>query len=213
MSEQTQTQRPWYFNLKADGDTAVVRLLHSKTDTIERVVSHRVTVGDKQKKVRCVGDGCPLCAANNRADERIYLHLWDYTDNKEKVWERTDKIIPQLEALYKSWAPLNSAVIRITRKGNEFPKYDIEVQNPMAYDNVDNTLVDKQLAKFYSMKRTADEIQTFLTTGAFPERKEFIPKEEYKKMKTAEKANAEPKPVEPTQTVPTSSADDDPFVY
>lgn len=210
MSEQTQ--RPWFFNLKADGDTAVVRLLHSKTDTIERVVSHRVTVGDKQKKVRCVGDGCPLCVANNRADDRIYIHLWDYTDNKEKVWERTDKIIPQLETLYKSWAPLNSAVIRITRKGNEFPKYDIEVQNPMAYDNVDNTLVDKQLAKFYSMKRTADEIQTFLTTGAFPERKEYIPKEEYKKMKEAEKAANVSPSVESTLPVDTPIDDNDPFV-
>lgn len=210
MSEQTQ--RPWFFNLKADGDTAVVRLLHSKTDTIERVVLHRVTVGDKQKKVRCVGDGCPLCAANNRADDRIYIHLWDYTDNKEKVWERTDKIIPQLETLYKSWAPLNSAVIRITRKGNEFPKYDIEVQNPMAYDNVDNTLVDKQLAKFYSMKRTADEIRTFLTTGAFPERKEYIPKEEYKKMKEAEKAANVSPSVESTLPVDTPIDDNDPFV-
>lgn len=210
MSEQTQ--RPWFFNLKADGDTAVVRLLHSKTDTIERVVLHRVTVGDKQKKVRCVGDGCPLCAANNRADDRIYIHLWDYTDNKEKVWERTDKIIPQLETLYKSWAPLNSAVIRITRKGNEFPRYDIEVQNPMAYDNVDNTLVDKQLAKFYSMKRNADEIRTFLTTGAFPERKEYIPKEEYKKMKEAEKtANVSPS-VESTLPVDEPFDDNDPFV-
>lgn len=210
MSEQTQ--RPWFFNLKADGDTAVVRLLHSKTDTIERVVLHRVTVGDKQKKVRCVGDGCPLCAANNRADDRIYIHLWDYTDNKEKVWERTDKIIPQLETLYKSWAPLNSAVIRITRKGNEFPRYDIEVQNPMAYDNVDNTLVDKQLAKFYSMKRNADEIRTFLTTGAFPERKEYIPKEEYKKMKEAEKATNVSPSVESTLPVDEPFDDNDPFV-
>lgn len=210
MSEQTQ--RPWFFNLKADGDTAVVRLLHSKTDTIERVVLHRVTVGDKQKKVRCVGDGCPLCAANNRADDRIYIHLWDYTDNKEKVWERTDKIIPQLETLYKSWAPLNSAVIRITRKGNEFPRYDIEVQNPMAYDNVDNTLVDKQLAKFYSMKRNADEIRTFLTTGAFPERKEYIPKEEYKKMKEAEKAANVSPSVESTLPVDEPFDDNDPFV-
>jgi hypothetical protein len=213
MSEQTQTQRPWFFNLKADGDTAVVRLLHSKVDTIERVVSHRVTVGDKQKKVRCIGDGCPLCATNNRADDRIYLHLWDYTDNREKIWERTDKIIPQLETLQKSWAPLNSAVIRITRKGNEFPKYDIEVQNPMTYDNVDNTLVDKPLAKFYSMKRTADEIQAFLATGAFPERKEFISKEEYKKMKEAEKANSNSTPTEQNVVSNTPIVDNDPFVY
>ena len=190
MSDTTNTQRPWYFNLKADGDTAVVRLLHSKADTIESVTSHRIIVDGKPRRVKCLGENCPLCKNGAMADERIYVHLFDYTDNKEKVWERTDKILPTFKTIEKDWTPLNSAVLRITRKGNEFPKYDVVVLNPSAYANVDGSLVDKTVAKLYSFSRNADEIETFIKTGAFPERKEFIPKEEYKKMKEAEKAQA-----------------------
>ena len=172
MAENANTQRPWYFNLRADGDSAIVKLLHTDTSTIEVIKSHRVTIDGKSRRVRC-NEGCPICASGSAAEERIYVHLFDYTDNKEKVWERTDKIIPQLVALQNSWNPLSSAVVKITRKGNEFPKYDIEVQNPMLFQDVASDLIDKPVAKLYSMNRTADEINTYLSTGSFPERKPY----------------------------------------
>lgn len=176
-------QRPWFFNLIKDGDEAVVRILHSNPLTIESADTHRIEVAGKKKRVRCTGDGCPLCANGNQKDHRIYIHLYDYTDNKEKVWDRTDKILPQLNALFESWNPLNSAVIKIKRKGNEFPQYDLIVQNPTGYADVDKSLINKPEAFRYSLKRTNDEIKTFMETGAFPERKAFIPKEEYFKSK------------------------------
>lgn len=181
--ENKEKQRPWFFNLTKDGDEAVVRLLHSTTKTIESVVSHRVTIGDKFKRIRCNVDGCPLCASGKVADKRIYLHLFDYTDNKEKVWDRTDKIIPQLEKLLESWNPLHSAVVKITRKGNEFPRYDVVPLNPMSYTSVDDSLIDESIAKFYSTKRTNEDIATFIQTGSLPERKPYVPKEEYYKNK------------------------------
>lgn len=187
MAENANT-RPWYFNLKADGDTAIVRLLHSDTSTIESVKSHRVVVGDKKRRIKCLETDCPLCNSGNAAEDRIYVHLFDYTDNKEKVWERTDKIIPQLVTLQNSWNPLCTAVIKITRKGNEFPKYEIEVQNPNNFSLTPSDLIDKPVAKMYSMSRKAEEVQAFLDTGAFPERQAYVSKEEYAKMKAEERA-------------------------
>lgn len=178
MEESTQQkQRPWYFNLWNDGDSAIVRILHTTTDTIESIKSHKVTVNDKNRRVRCLETNCPLCNANNRADDKIYIHLFDYTDNREKVWERTDKIIPQLVTLQQAWTPLHSAVLKITRRGDEFPKYDIEVQNPNLFNTPDMTLIDEPVAKMFSMKRTAEEIEEYIKTGNFPERKPFIPKD------------------------------------
>ena len=212
MSEQTQ--RPWFFNLIKDGDTAVVRLLHTTTATIESADVHRIEVGGKKRGVKCLGESCPLCANGNKKDHRIYVHLWDYTDNKEKVWDRTDKILPQFATLEKSWSPLSSAVIRITRKGDQFPRYYIEVLNPASYSNVDNALVDKQVAKLYSMSRNAEEIKTFIATGNFPERKEYIPKDEYKRMKETESApQITPSSAIPTTQPTNTTSDDDPFVY
>ena len=175
MEETKKNERLWYFNLQKDGDSAVVRLLHSSTKTIEKVTSHKVTIGDKKRRVRCIGADCPLCANQNVADERIYIHLFDYTDNKEKVWERTNKIIPQLETLEKDWAPLNTAVLKITRKGDAFPKYEVMPLNPMTYQAVECP-IDVQLAKFYSMNRNKEEIETYLKTGEFPT-KEWKPKQ------------------------------------
>ena len=207
--ENNQKQRPWFFNLVKDGDEAVVRLLHSTTKTIESVATHRATIGEKTRRFKCNGDGCPFCASGNKPDTRIYVHLFDYTDNKEKVWDRTDKILPQFDKLLESWNPLHTAVVKITRKGNEFPKYDVVAVNPTSYTSVDESLIDQPIAKFYSMKRTNEDLDTFLKTGQLPEKKPFVPKEEYFKNK---KAN-ENVPQETTKEVSKQSSQEvfDPF--
>ena len=216
MSDLTQTQRPWFFNLKADGDSAIVRLYHSSPKTIETVISHRIEVDGKKKRIRCIGENCPLCANGNIAEEKIYIHLYDYTDNMEKVWERTNKILPQIEELFTAWNPLNTAVVNITRIGNDFPKYKIEPQNPMIYNQIDEKSIDKEVAKMFSMKRTEDEIKQFIQTGKFPERKPFIPKDEYMKMtaeqKDAFKAQSDDKTFDVTPKTTVNESFDDPFM-
>lgn len=190
MPNNEQTQRPYYFNLNNDGDNAVVKILHTSTKTIESIISHKVEVDGKKRRVRCLGENCPLCKSNQQPDNRIYVHLFDYTDNREKVWERTDKILPQLESIEKSWGPLNSAVVRITRKGNEFPKYTIDTLNPMQYTQEIVGKVDEPIAKYYSMNRKAEDIETFMSTGKFPEKKPYVPKSEYFKAKQQEEASS-----------------------
>lgn len=205
MSEEIKSQRTMYFNLIKDGDSAVVRLLHSSVSTIESAIVHSIKVDGKSKKIKCLGDGCPLCASKNYSSSRVFIHLYDYTDNTEKVWDRTDKILPQLESLEKSWGALNSAVIKITRKGNEFPKYDIEVQNPSNFQDVSKDLVDKPLAKFYYLNRKLEEVKAFVETGNFPPKEPYMPKDEYLKMKQSQSTQnttntttvAESKPVSP----------------
>ena len=50
-----------FFNLNNDGDSAIVRLLHSKVETIESASIHRISVDGKYKNVKCTGEGCPIC--------------------------------------------------------------------------------------------------------------------------------------------------------
>ena len=47
-----------FFNLNNDGDSAIVRLLHSKVETIESASIHRISVDGKYKNVKCPGEGC-----------------------------------------------------------------------------------------------------------------------------------------------------------
>lgn len=180
--EEVKKERPWFFSLNKNEDTAVIRLLHTSTSTIEKVKVHKIELGGKKKKVRCLEEDCPLCKSGNKAEEKIYVHLFDYTDNKEKIWERSDRIIPQLDKIHEDWGDLNSVVLRVTRKGDSFPKYDTVPLPPKNYAELDKELIDQPIAKFYSLNRKKEEVETFLRTGAFPERT-FVPREEYLKNK------------------------------
>ena len=179
-----------YFNLFNDGDNATVRLLHTSTDTIEQVDVHTIEIGEEKKKrsVKCPGEGCPLCKLGDKPNHRIYVHLWDYADNKEKIWIRTDKIMDKLIDIQVDWGDLNECVLKIKRIGNQFPKYEINVLNANNFAKVDKALNDKKLSYRFYLTRTADELKEFVTNGVLPEHKSnFIPKEEYKKMKEAER--------------------------
>lgn len=226
--ENNQKQRPYYFSLNKDGDSAIVRVLHSNISTIEKMTSHRIEVDGKKRRAKCLGQDCPLCANGNQAEDRIYIHVWDYADNREKVWERTDKILPELEKIQANWTPLNTAVLKITRKGDSFPKYSVEALNPMQYANVDNSLVDEALAVRFAYNRKAEDLVEFIRTGKFPERKPYVSKEEYAKQHSTQQ-NTQPQvaQVNTTNVIPQAQvvqsvqsnvstvntvANDDPFV-
>lgn len=189
-----------YFNLTTDGASAVVRVLHTSVETIESADTHWVESAEGKKKcVKCLGDGCPVCATNAMITSRIYVHLFDYTDGTEKVWTRTDKILPQLKEVQDAWGKLHDCVLKITRVGDNFPKYTVTVQNPNMYEAVDSELIDKKIAYRFYMTRSADELREFITTGVMPEHKSnFVPKDEYFKNKnnqqaqTAQSAGAKP---------------------
>lgn len=156
-----------YFNLREAGDTAVVRILHSGVHTIEIKNVHTIMEGTKRRIVNCTGQGCPICASNNAPYERAYIHLWDYTDNKEKIWARTVKILEQFDQIAKSWGNLSNCVLQITRKTKEFPTYDVIPVNPQAYP-VPNATVDEKVAYRCYNTRSAEELAEFIRTGILP---------------------------------------------
>lgn len=186
-----------FFNLNKSGDSAIVRILNTAPDNIEVKDVHRVDVGGKKKVIACLGEkGCPLCNKGIPTKARLYVHLWDYTDNKEKVWDRTPNpnFISSLREIFGSWGDLYNVALRITRDGDEFPKYNVLVMNPREYPaNFDKDAIDSKVAYRFSTYRSKDELEQFLKTGVLPDhvKKEsnWIPKEEYKKMKEAEKSN------------------------
>lgn len=171
-----------FFNLFHAGDSAVVRLLHTTINTIEAVDTH-FTIGpnNAKKTIKCIGDGCPLCASSVGKNHKIYVHLFDYTDNTEKVWVRTDKIIPQFESIEKDWGDLSKLVLRITRDYDDFPTYTVTQVPSTNYQNFSGQVDEKVSFRFYTT-RNAEAINTFMQTGIMPEKKKkegWLPKEEY----------------------------------
>ena len=179
-----------YFNLRNDGDTAVVRMLHTSTNTIESAKVHWVDVQGKKKNIKCCGENCPICGTNNQPLNRIFIHLIDYTDNnKEKVWSRTDKILSQLSDISNNWGGLINCVLQIKRVGTTFPKYEINVVNPMQFPPIPSQdMVDKKIGYMFYMTRSAQEMMQFYATGVLPahQRAEYVPKQEYANQKNAQ---------------------------
>ena len=81
--------------LKNDGDTVVVRFPYTSMRDITYETTHNVRFpGDKwDKKVRCVGDGCPLCASGVKTDFRFFVKalVYQVDDNTGKM-----KVIPAI---------------------------------------------------------------------------------------------------------------------
>lgn len=210
-----------YFNLNKDGDSAVVRLLHTSVKTIERTFVHTVNIDGKKRTVKCCGEGCPLCGASkSSAFDRIFIHLIDYSDGAEKVWSRTPVILSQLSELEASWGDLSALVLKITRVGNEFPKYTLMRMPPQTFPPVDKSLVDKNIAYRFYMHRSVEELNRFLSTGVMPphENKGYVSKEEYFKRMNEGTTTPPTQPtytpyVVPTQTPYSSASPQSPYPY
>ena len=207
------------FSLKNEGDSACVRILHTNTSTIEVFPVHTVQVGERYSTIKCCGENCPLCEKGEKAYDRAFIHLFDYTDNTEKMWVRTPSILSQLEDVANSWGKLSDCVIKISRGANrgKYPNYSIMVVNANQYAPVESSLIDQKLAYRFHSTRSVDELKEFVRTGVMPAhtKKEFIPREEYAKKSANNKSENVPKSVNNTTPSVTGGApiDDDPFSF
>lgn len=188
-----------FFNIRG-GESAIVRILSTTVDKIERIGIHTIELGDgTKKKVRCLESNCPLCN-DNQASERLALHLWDYTDGKEKVWNRTtnEKFVNLLKDVEENWGNLSECVVKITRESDDFPQYSVTVQNPSKYpmpNEITKEDIDKNVGYRCCTYRSADELVEFLKTGYLPEhikkqpKQDWIPKDQWIKNKNKEQEN------------------------
>jgi hypothetical protein len=170
-----------YFNLNNEGDNATVRLLHKSVSSIKSAMLHTLDIDGKRKAIKCLGEGCPICSQKGEEPfKRVFIHLYDYTDNTEKVWSRTDKILPQFDEIEKNWGDLSDCVVNIKRLQKEFPKYDVTTVNPKQFADVNPELIDKDVSYRFYMTRSAEDINQYFATGIMPPKNKqaYTPKEE-----------------------------------
>lgn len=204
-----------YFNLNKKDDSAIVRILHSTVKNIEYIPIHTVVIDGKNKNVRCIRENCPLCNSNgSEANTKIYIHLFDYTDNCEKVWVRTDKIINQLKEIEENWGNLSECVLKITRETDEFPKYNVIPVNAAKYSQVNKELIDEKIAYRFYMTRSRDELNEYLKTGVMPphKKKENTPNSNTNSNNKNNSNNTVTKTTQLKNNMNTDDTDSDPFV-
>lgn len=157
-----------WFQLKDDGDTATVRLLHRgqvgteagtgepKYDfPIYEVHKMDVDGSGRDRTILCKGEGCELCKAGNKPSLRMFLQMvnLDETDKDKQVqlWERGLTDIKQMLGLTGEYGDLTQRDIKIKRCGAKgsmkttyqyFPKDKSERDIPEPQSVVGSLILD-----------------------------------------------------------------------
>lgn len=183
-----------FFTLRNDGDEAIVRFIYQNTSQFKIFTVHDVELvnnGRKsRRKVNCLREPrdqiemCPLCHAGVNSRNTFLIEMIQYITDpqtgavtvKPVVWERSMSYANRLKSLIDEYGPLDDCVFKIKRcgaAGSMDTTYEIFYGNPKMYP--DNVFV-KDFSAFESvnfmgsliMSKNYDEMNTYLSTGAFP---------------------------------------------
>ena len=187
-----------FFKMKNDKDEALVRFNVSTLENLQFATVHQLGAAQKWMKVGCLNpvgsysDNCPLCsavAAGNtsigKAAKKVFVQMMvSYKDNTTGqfaaaipvIWERPAGFAAEIASKLRDYGPLTDRVFKITRNGaagdmkttypiNYVPVYD----KPEAVPADFSAFANFNIAKHSFWEKSVEDINTFLTTGSFPE--------------------------------------------
>jgi hypothetical protein len=192
-----------YFSLKDDGDYAIVRFAHSSVKDISINTVHVVKTVNKEgketfRRISCLREAhepaskCPLCASGNKMVNKFYVKLIEYVDEngkkvpKARVWERPAEFAAELKSFMDVYGDLTDVLFMVTRngvRGSTTTRYKpvpipatSPIYKPESYIKDFSDFEGFKLEGNFYLVKTAEEIQTFLTTGEFPRTESAIQK-------------------------------------
>lgn len=214
-----------FFKMKNDKDEALVRINVSTMEDLQFATVHQLGAAQKWMKISChnpvgsYGDTCPLCsavAAGNtsigKASKKVYVQmLVSYKDPITNqfsaavpvIWERPAGFAREITNLLRDYGNLKERVFKVTRNGAAgsmqttysiayIPLFD----KPEAVSTDFGAFTNFNIAKHSFWEKSIEDINTFLTTGSFPE---------YVKP-AQEGAYVAPQAAAPTYTAPVQAA-------
>jgi hypothetical protein len=117
-----------WFSLKDDGDTAVVRFnVKGKTTDDEYDFDvyevHEAEIDGFKKKIKCLGNDCPMCEAGQRPSLKVWIPLFNKSESdpekQEQVWERGLTEIKKLMSLCEEYGDLDARDFKVKRSGKK----------------------------------------------------------------------------------------------
>ena len=187
-----------FFKLKNDQDEALIRINVKSMEDLQFATVHQLGAAQKWMKVGCLNpvgsysDNCPLCsavAAGNtsigKASKKVFVQmLVSYKDNVTGqfsaavpvIWERPAGFATEIAGKLRDYGPLNERVFKVTRNGaagsmqttyaiSYIPVYDKPEAVPTDFSAFNNF----NIAKHSFWEKSVEDINTFLSTGSFPE--------------------------------------------
>lgn len=106
------------FLLRNDGDSADVIFLYRNEDDVLVADTHYIKSADYSGYVHCCGIGCPACQKGIRVQSKLFIPVFNITENKVQFWDRSMRFEPQLQKdVFENYPEPSNFVFRITRHG------------------------------------------------------------------------------------------------
>ena len=165
-----------FFSLANDKDCEQVRLMYNNMDDVELFSVHEIEVNGQSYWVNCLReydepvDKCPLCAAGNKLQVKMWVPLYIEKTGEIKIWERGRTFVGKLEGASKRFNPLVSNIFEIERNGKKgdqqttYELFHIEKDNTQLADLPELPQIVGTLVKEF----TAEELEDFIKTGKLP---------------------------------------------
>jgi hypothetical protein len=197
-SSTNQAVKVGFFKLKNDKDEALIRINVSTMDDLQFATVHQLGAAQKWMKIGCLNpvgsysDNCPLCSrvaagdtSIGKASKKVYVQmLVSYKDPVTNqfsaaipvIWERPAGFSREIANLLRDYGNLKERVFKVTRNGaagsmqttysiSYIPLYD----KPEAVSTDFSPFTNFNIAKHSYWEKSVEDINTFLTTGSFPE--------------------------------------------
>lgn len=174
-----------YFQLKDDGDSALVRFLFDKEEDVDKFIRsvHVLEKDNRSIDVDCIRtpedpiENCPFCQEKIRLQIRFYIPLWDMDKEKVVWWTRSrgfiEKVIKQIrEVDSESIAGTPFKIIRSGKAGSFDTSYEFIQQAKKADDKfVEDFVNPDELDPKEAGLIELDEkgMESYLDTGKLPE--------------------------------------------
>ena len=177
-----------FFKL-ANGETQILRFPYHAVADFDTVDVHTVKEDSKFRKISCLRtayeplEKCPLCASGDPVKSRFLAKVLYYEADpttgsmipKAGVWDSPLSVARQLKDFINEYGDISGMIFKVTRTGEKLEtKYSIIPANsaiykdeiyPVNYSDFDGLNLEN---RFYFVKNI-DEINTYLSTGSFPQ--------------------------------------------
>ena len=132
------------FRLPSDGDSADVIFLYRNIDDVLVADTHYIKSADYSGYVHCCGRGCPVCGKGLRVQSKLFIPVYNLTDNEIQFWDRNIRFEHQLSSdVFNKFPNPIDYVFKITRHGvaNDVETtYEIQVVGKNSQESYDQIL-------------------------------------------------------------------------
>lgn len=162
-----------WLSLKDDGDSAMVRFLHSNESDLDVFEVHNFEVDGFNQSIKCLGEECVFCKEGHRPQLKMWLQMMDLEDdNKIKIWSRGVSDIKKILEEIAENGNLNERdykIKRVGKKGSTKTQYLF-----YAKDKKEMELKERKKVEGYFVRVVTPEDMYSIINGTFTFKKDNV---------------------------------------